>query len=499
MADIRITPGSSIIAFTSSLNYKETLTQDASGSLTVYGSGSTNRTEIFNVDGNNGRLFSVSDDLSDSLFSVNTIAGFPVIEAFADNTVKLGKYGAESIVISGSNGGAIQLSGSIRAISLPSTSDTTVVTFNTTTKTLGYNTVAGPQGAQGSAGSNGAQGATGAQGNNGSNGAQGSAGSNGAQGAAGAQGSAGSNGAQGAAGSNGAQGAAGSNGSNGAQGAAGSNGAQGAAGAQGSAGSNGAQGAAGSNGSNGAQGAAGSNGAQGAAGSNGSNGAQGAAGSNGAQGAAGSNGSNGAQGAAGSNGSNGAQGAAGSNGAQGAAGSTGAQGSAGSNGAQGAQGASGGGGGGTINSSTAGYMAYYSATTTIDGTNKFIFDGANVRFGVNNPSPSYTLDVGGDIYASGNVIAYSDESVKDNVTTITNALDKVKQMRGVTFTRNDEDNKERIYAGVIAQEMEKAFPEVVFQNENGTKAVAYSNLVSVLIEAIKEQQNQIDELKAKLG
>ena len=203
MADIRITPGSSIIAFTSSLNYRETLTQDASGSLTVYGSGSTNRTEIFNVDGNNGRLFSVSDDLSDSLFSVNTIAGFPVIEAFADNTVKMGKYGSESIVISGSNGGAIQLSGSIKAISLPSTSDTTVVTFNTTTKTLGYNTVAGPQGAQGAAGSNG---------------------SNGAQGAAG------SNGAQGAAGSTGAQGAAGSNGSNGAQGAAGAQGASGGGG-----------------------------------------------------------------------------------------------------------------------------------------------------------------------------------------------------------------------------------------------------------------------------
>jgi hypothetical protein len=207
MADIRITPGSSIIAFTSSLNYKETLTQDASGSLTVYGSGSTNRTEIFNVDGNNGRLFSVSDDLSDSLFSVNTIAGFPVIEAFADNTVKLGKYNAESIVVSGSNG-SIQLSGSIKAITLPSTSDTTVVTYNTTTKTLGYNTVAGPQGAAG---------AQGAAGSNGSNGAQGAAGSNGAQGAAGSNGS---NGAQGASGANGAQGAAGSNGSNGAQGAA---------------------------------------------------------------------------------------------------------------------------------------------------------------------------------------------------------------------------------------------------------------------------------------
>ena len=110
----------------------------------------------------------------------------------------------------------------------------------------------------------------------------------------------------------------------------------------------------------------------------------------------------------------------------------------------------------------------------------------------------YVFEVTGDIYASGNIIAFSDESVKDNVKTITNALDKVKLMRGVTFTRNDEDDKERVYAGVIAQEMEKAFPEVVFDNNNGTKAVAYPNIVSVLIEAIKEQQIQIEQLKEEI-
>lgn len=105
MADIRITPAASIMAFTSSLNFKETLTQDASGSLTLYGSGSTGRTDIFSVDGNNGRLFSVSDDLSNSLFSVNTIAGLPVIEAFADNTVVMGQYGQNVLVVTGSNVG----------------------------------------------------------------------------------------------------------------------------------------------------------------------------------------------------------------------------------------------------------------------------------------------------------------------------------------------------------------------------------------------------------
>ena len=103
MADIRITPASSVMAFTSSLNFTETLTQDASGSIVLQGSGSTGRTNIFAVDGNNGRLFSIDDDLSDSLFSVNTIAGLPVIEAFANNTVVIGTYGSPAITVNGTS------------------------------------------------------------------------------------------------------------------------------------------------------------------------------------------------------------------------------------------------------------------------------------------------------------------------------------------------------------------------------------------------------------
>lgn len=93
------------MAFTSSLNFKETLTQEASGSLTLLGSGSTGRTDLFTINGNNGTLFSVSDDLSNSLFSVNTIAGLPVIEAFADNTVVMGQYGQNVLVVTGSKVG----------------------------------------------------------------------------------------------------------------------------------------------------------------------------------------------------------------------------------------------------------------------------------------------------------------------------------------------------------------------------------------------------------
>lgn len=90
--------------------------------------------------------------------------------------------------------------------------------------------------------------------------------------------------------------------------------------------------------------------------------------------------------------------------------------------------------------------------------------------------------------------AYSDISVKDEIEEIANAVEKIKQIRGVTFVRNDSESKER-RAGVIAQEVEKVLPEVITKKEDGTLMVAYGNLASLLIQAIKEQQVEIDNLK----
>lgn len=98
--------------------------------LLVQGSGSAANTTIFAVDGNNGRLFEISDDLSDSLFSVNTIAGLPVIEAFADNTVTLGAYNQYDIHVTGSKVGfgksnpayKVDVNGTVAATALVETS-----------------------------------------------------------------------------------------------------------------------------------------------------------------------------------------------------------------------------------------------------------------------------------------------------------------------------------------------------------------------------------------
>ena len=73
--------------------------------VNIIGSGSTANTSIFAIDGNNGRLFEVSDDLSDSLFSVNTIAGLPVMEVFSDNRITMGAFNQNDLVISGSRVG----------------------------------------------------------------------------------------------------------------------------------------------------------------------------------------------------------------------------------------------------------------------------------------------------------------------------------------------------------------------------------------------------------
>jgi len=89
--------------------------------------------------------------------------------------------------------------------------------------------------------------------------------------------------------------------------------------------------------------------------------------------------------------------------------------------------------------------------------------------------------------------ASSDISTKENIETISDALDKVKELRGVSYVRKENKIAE---IGVLAQEVEQVIPSIVRGTE-GNKSVAYGNLVALLIEAIKEQQEQIDELKGR--
>lgn len=102
------------------------------------------------------------------------------------------------------------------------------------------------------------------------------------------------------------------------------------------------------------------------------------------------------------------------------------------------------------------------------------------------------ISASGNIVAAGDVTAFSDERLKEDIKPIENALEKVLKLTGYTFKMTTNDTQS---TGVIAQEVQQILPEAVRQNEEYL-SVAYGNMVGLLIEAIKEQQKQIDELLA---
>ena len=119
-------------------------------------------------------------------------------------------------------------------------------------------------------------------------------------------------------------------------------------------------------------------------------------------------------------------------------------------------------------------------------------------------SNMFLCDANGDVTASGNITAYSDRRLKENIETIPNALSLVQRLRGVTFDWIE--TKKHGY-GVIAQEVEEVIPELVHEADDGAiegadkktiKSVDYSKMVSVLIEAIKEQQQQIEKQQSQI-
>ena len=111
---------------------------------------------------------------------------------------------------------------------------------------------------------------------------------------------------------------------------------------------------------------------------------------------------------------------------------------------------------------------------------------------------SGALNVGGDVVA----FASSDERLKDNIELISNPIEKVQSLRGVTWDWNSNADilqQTLPNVGVIAQDVEKVLPQLVIDRDNGFKGVDYAKLTGLLIEAVKDQQKQIDELKSKLS
>jgi len=111
------------------------------------------------------------------------------------------------------------------------------------------------------------------------------------------------------------------------------------------------------------------------------------------------------------------------------------------------------------------------------------------------------VSIGGGLTCTGDVTANtsSDKRWKDNIIPIDNPIEKIKKLTGNSFVWKDgfevyHSNKGLDY-GVIAQEVEEVMPEIVIQRDGGYKGVRYEKIIPLLIEAIKEQQKEIEELK----
>ena len=110
----------------------------------------------------------------------------------------------------------------------------------------------------------------------------------------------------------------------------------------------------------------------------------------------------------------------------------------------------------------------------------------------------FKVDTSGNLSVSADVIAYasSDKRLKDNLKPIENSLDKVSKLSGYEFDWNDKQETFKGHdVGVIAQEVEEVLPEVVQTRDTGYKAVKYEKIVPLLIEAIKELKEEVEELK----
>ncbi|MBT3237102.1 MAG: prepilin-type N-terminal cleavage/methylation domain-containing protein [Bdellovibrionales bacterium] len=131
---------------------------------------------------------------------------------------------------------------------------------------------------------------------------------------------------------------------------------------------------------------------------------------------------------------------------------------------------------------------------------KIFYSGGNV--GIETDDPSATLDVVGDIFASSSITAAtflynSDRRLKKNVELINNPVQKILSLRGVTF---DWRNNDKHDFGFIAQEVQELIPEIVRDDSNrGLLTVDYAKIIPILVEAIKRQQVEIDQLKKEIN
>ena len=161
--------------------------------------------------------------------------------------------------------------------------------------------------------------------------------------------------------------------------------------------------------------------------------------------------------------------------------------------------------GGRISFSSPGGFAFISSDVTMYNNLSVIQDiTARYITSTENINSDKDIIAGGRVLAEGDIVAFysSDKRLKDNIEQIPNAIDKIQSIGGYSFNWNDKQDTYEVGSrdiGVIAQEVEEVLPELVTTRDNGYKAVKYEKMVALLIEGMKEQQQQINELKEQIN
>lgn len=146
-----------------------------------------------------------------------------------------------------------------------------------------------------------------------------------------------------------------------------------------------------------------------------------------------------------------------------------------------------------------GRIAHFSGSSGISTTQGFLInDDGNVSIGADSDTPTldYKLTVEGDIKATGTILQSSDIRLKEDIMPVDNAIDRLNSIDGTIYKlKGIPGNK----IGVIAQEVQKAIPEVVSEDRNGYLSVDYNGLVGVLISTVNEQNSIINDLEQRIS